>query len=195
MKKVRRPGVTTIWIYAPGLITDQGFSDAAMEQLTGLKLQFQEQQRPMEMKFDDGAVLKDMSELKPVAVAPTVIGQDPDARILARYPDGAVAMLCRQRPDGSASLWSGVPLKSTRAWTRIFDLARVHRYVPEGTVFHRQGNLLLLHTGKAAAIPVTLDRRYRRATELYTGKILGADTDRLNLKSDGPATWFIELEN
>lgn len=195
LKKVRRPGVTTIWIYAPGLITDQGFSDAAMEQLTGLKLQFQEQQRPMEMKFDDGAVLKDMSELKPVAVAPTVIGQDPDARILARYPDGAVAMLCRQRPDGSASLWSGVPLKSTRAWTRIFDLARVHRYVPEGTVFHRQGNLLLLHTGKAAAIPVTLDRRYRRATELYTGKILGADTDRLNLKSDGPATWFIELEN
>ena len=38
LKKVRTPGVTALWLTAPGSVTDKGFSDAAMSELTGIKL-------------------------------------------------------------------------------------------------------------------------------------------------------------
>lgn len=36
--KVRRPGTTAIWLAAPGSVTDAGFSDRAMSELTGVEL-------------------------------------------------------------------------------------------------------------------------------------------------------------
>ena len=36
--KLRHPGVTAIWTYAPGLVTPDGFSNQNMETLTGIKL-------------------------------------------------------------------------------------------------------------------------------------------------------------
>ena len=36
--KLRRPGVSALWLVAPGSVTDAGFSDAAMADLTGLSL-------------------------------------------------------------------------------------------------------------------------------------------------------------
>lgn len=37
-KKIRRPGVTSLWLVAPGSVTENGFSDSAMSELTGIKL-------------------------------------------------------------------------------------------------------------------------------------------------------------
>ena len=37
-EKIRKPGVTAVWLAAPGSVTDNGFSDEAMSELTGLKL-------------------------------------------------------------------------------------------------------------------------------------------------------------
>ena len=36
--KLRRPGVSALWLVAPGSVTDSGFSDDAMADLTGLAL-------------------------------------------------------------------------------------------------------------------------------------------------------------
>ena len=37
-EKIRKPGVTAVWLVAPGSVTEQGFSDDAMSELTGIKL-------------------------------------------------------------------------------------------------------------------------------------------------------------
>lgn len=38
LAKIRKPGVTAIWLTAPGSVTDSGFSDRVMSELTGIRL-------------------------------------------------------------------------------------------------------------------------------------------------------------
>ena len=40
LKKIRRPGITAIWHYAPGLVSPEGYSNAAMKEMTGLSLKY-----------------------------------------------------------------------------------------------------------------------------------------------------------
>lgn len=37
-EKIRRPGITAIWLIAPGSVTEKGFSNAAMSDLVGIRL-------------------------------------------------------------------------------------------------------------------------------------------------------------
>ena len=44
LKKLRKPGVTAIWNYAPGLISEKGFCDRSMSELTGIELRHEKKE-------------------------------------------------------------------------------------------------------------------------------------------------------
>ena len=56
-EKLRRPGVTAIWNYAPGLVTDAGYDEKAMSELCGITLRARREKLPMAATLTDGAKL------------------------------------------------------------------------------------------------------------------------------------------
>ena len=58
LEKLRRPDVTAIWNIAPGIASEDGFSDAAMQELTGLTLKHSTEKRHFIARQTNGRPLK-----------------------------------------------------------------------------------------------------------------------------------------
>ncbi len=83
--KIRKPGVTAVWLVAPGCVTEKGFSDSAMSELTGIKL------------TGSGALPK-------VKCADPEVTQLPEGAVVKLLPDGSKAVFSAAVPN-SGTKW------------------------------------------------------------------------------------------
>lgn len=194
LAKLRRPGVTAVWNYAPGLVTDEGYSDAAMSGLCGITLGSRREKLPMAVKLRDGGRLASLWVKKPWRESPRCFVADPAAEILGSYeelPEPAVAF--KTLADGSNAVFCGMPGITEEFWRMLWKKLGIPTVSAPGSVV-AAGNSrhLLVHTGKAGKFELRLPGA-ARATELFTRAEYPVENGVLTLKADGARTWFLEI--
>ena len=217
--KVGRPGVTALWCIAPGLVGQDGYDEAGMKELTGLTLKVRRDECAWRAKLADGRELAPYGETPRYApprrrkvCRPRVHADDPDAEVLARYTDDGTAAFVRKKlPDGSTSVFTGIPLNSPDLWADVFAKAGCHAFTKHGFYVRRNSRYLLVYSGKGAVpgwandvligrldqsgtVDVSLEGKVGSATDVFTGEVVARDTDRFTLSSDVPRTWLLRME-
>ena len=193
--RVRRPGVTAVWCYAPGLVTEQGWSEAAMTELTGIDLAVSPERNSLAIRLADGAMMEYRDRSRPLAEAPRVRSRDGAAQVLGRYVEGKEAALVRKRlADGSTAVFCGMPVTDGAVWGELFAAAGCHRYAASGTVLITGARGLAVHTPHPGAIEITLPRAVRSVRDLFGSPVLLNGGKQIILKSKGPETWLLMLE-
>lgn len=160
--KVRK--TSCVWLVAPGSVTENGFDDAAMSDLVGLRLR--------------GA-----------GRTPAVVCDDPSAKAVP----GADAV-SKVNAEGVRTIFTPTCPKTPEAYRALLIAAGATASVEPGSYFRRHGDLLMFNTDKAGTHVITLPAadRNRAVTELYSGRRLPAD--RLSVESDGPGTWLFKMD-
>lgn len=164
LKRLTRwPETTSVWFLAPGSITDDGFSDESMSDLTGLRL------------VGAGA-------------DPAVRSVDPDARELPfakgwekSLAKGAKVVFLKDVPNAQEPV------------TALVDWIGEHRYASGDVYVRRHGDYLMLHVGKPGRYMLSLPKRDagRSLKELFTGRDHGIGP--IELETDAPETWLFKL--
>ena len=194
--KLRRPGVTAIWNYAPGLVTEHGYDEKAMSDLSGITLRVRREKLPMAATLCDGSKLTPLWGKTPWEEHPRCYADDPQAEVLAAYvhaPEPAVAL--KRFADGGAAVFCGMPGITEHFWRLLWQklgispLSEPGKLVVAGNARH-----LLVHTGKAGEFELALPPGKTAATELFTRQRFRGENGVLKLKSPGAMTWFLELE-
>jgi len=159
-RKVRKSGMTAIWMIAPGAVTPDGFSDAAMSDLTGVTL-------------------------KGAGIEPRLECADAEAKLAW---EGKV--IAKTLAEGGRSIVLPDLPKDGETWAKVLSAAGSHAYAKPGNCLRRHGGLLLYHVARAGEYALSLrpEERNDVYVELLSGKRLsGAE---MRVSSDGPETWL-----
>ena len=199
-KLLDRPGVTTIWNYAPGLVTAEGFSDAAMEELTGIRLRAQYDKKrilKLAMTTGDGIQLYVRTGDRSQAHydSPRVYADDPAAEIWGRYTDdNRPAMVRKKLPGGGVSIFTGVPICDSEVWAGILKEHGSLAYAPPETYIYANSRIINIALKAGDRKVIMLPYKAKLVTELFSGRELGRNCDRVELKTDIPASFLLEIQ-
>ena len=190
LKRIRRPGVTSFWFYAPGLISDRGFSDEAMSSLTGLTLQAEYKPLPLAAKETSGRNLPCK-----LVESPRVRCTDPAAEKKAVYVSTQETAVARKKlADGSVAVFSGLPILRSDTWADLLAQAGCHRYAKQGNFIRAKGDLLMLAVRTRGDHAVKLPFKAKRIVDLHSGETAGAETDTIRVTSCDWTTWLWKIE-
>ena len=212
LKKLRRKDVTAIWNYAPGIVSENGYSEQSMKNLTGLDLKYTTQKSLFSALQSNGKPLKMFINGDKWKASPRVFAVGNDVEVLARYiDDNTPAAVRKQLADGSTAVFSGIPINDSHMWANLLAKAGCHAYTPDGFFVRKNNKLLMIYSGKggkvapessvskpyisqAGKVVVTLEKKARRVTDLFTGKVIAENTRQFQLASETPHTWVLEVE-
>ncbi|MDD4018856.1 MAG: hypothetical protein PHV28_13040 [Kiritimatiellae bacterium] len=210
--KIRKPGVTAIWHFAPGLQTDEGFSAKSMTDLTGIKLGFRRQVLEHDAHNVAGGIYRFYVAPKGYKEGPRVYADDPEAEVVAKWiDDGTSAYVKKALPGGARAIFAGVPIRDVKHWARLFDEAGCHAFTKPGFMVRRNSKLIEIFSGKDCTVPpesqimkgqidqsdrveVRLERKYALVRDILTGEVVAENADAFTLRSEHPKLWLLETE-
>ena len=211
MGKLRQPGVTAIWNFAPGIVSENGYSEISMKNLTGLELKYAKEKRLFSALQNNGRPLKMFINGDKWQAAPRVFAVDADAEILARYlDDNTPAAVRKKLADNSTAVFSGIPVNDSLLWAELLSKAGCHAFTTPGFFVRKNSKLLMVYSGKggkvapessvsvpyisqAGKVVVTLEKEAECVTDIFTGKVIAEKAKQFTLESDTPHTWVLEI--
>jgi hypothetical protein len=176
--KVRRNHAVAVWLYAPGFVTDDGFSEATMRELTGITVRHEVKsvRSTLTLRDTGHAILapaKTSPSLLPsdltLAMGPVFWAEDPDVTVLGDC-DGRAALVVKEEPEWR-SIYSAFPL-TKELLQGICDYAGVHVYNRDYDVFFANRGFAMLHATNAGVRTISLPEPCD-VTELLTGQAIG----------------------
>lgn len=175
-KKLRRPGVTTIWTYAPGLVTPEGFSDKAMEDLTGIRLKSVWKALPLRAKVLSGGFVTINSRIKGIPAHlqnPRIYSADKNAEVIAKYADDNTPAYVRKKlQDGSIAVFLGFPTTWTGLWRKLLTQAGNHAFVKQNIIVRVNSHLIMVHRKTTAPCRINFPGRINTVVDIYNRKIV-----------------------
>ncbi len=190
VKAARNSGSTVVWIYAPGLASEKGFSKEAMHELTGLELDYTLEKQPIAMTLSSGNVLGNPKLME----APQVFVADKDGTALATYSNGTVAMAKKLLADKSTAIFSGVPITDAQMWASLFKEAGCTAISQPGVFVKYSKPYLLVHVGKAGNYDISLPDNMSKATNVLEKQNVPVKNGRISLQATDCKTWLLKLE-
>ncbi len=171
---VRCEGRTAVWVYAPGYVTDSGFSEDSMAALTGLTIRVSDEELPAELTItaQDHAITSTSpaSREDAWALSPTFVVDDPQVTVLGTTADRPT-LAVREFADWR-SVYSMLPLRR-ELLLGLCRYAGVHVYSETFDPFFANTSYAMVHTStegvKRIVLPGEAD-----VTELVTGNEIGA---------------------
>jgi hypothetical protein len=197
--KVRKNNAVAVWLYAPGFVTDDGFSEAAMQELTGITIRHEVKKAMSTLKLVDDshpitAPVKTSPCLSPVGFAvemgPRFWVEDPAAKTLGEC-EGRAALVVKEEKDWR-SVYSAFPL-TKELWQGICDYAGVHVYSRDYDVFFANRSFAMLHASSAGKKTILLPGSYH-VTELITGKDFGRGLSKIETTVSPTDTLIFRLD-
>lgn len=189
LEKVRQKGVTSFWFYAPGLISEKGFSDDSMSGLTGMKLKAFYKRSSLASRELSGKV----HHCKLIE-SPRVYCADDRAEQIAVYTEGEKISMARKiLPGGAVSVFCGLPLLRSDSWAALLSQSGCHAYVKPGTFARARGDLLMLGTRISGNHVIRLPFKARKVIDLYSGRTVFTDTDKFTVRTTGWTTFFWKI--
>lgn len=203
---------TVLWMYAPGFLTDQGFSLRAIEELVGMKIAYKKNSydreglgsplylrvtdfhHPITEKLDSSAVFgTDRS------IGPMFYCNDPDARILGWvftpavwFGQDAPGLTVKKYPDWT-SIYAAVPNLPSKLLRNIARYAGVHIYGNENDVVFANDRIIAIHTRHPGRRDVQLPR-YCDVYELLSEKQLAKNVSHYELDMEKNETCLLRIE-
>ena len=165
---VRSNGAIAVFLYGVGFMTDSGVDAERMSELIGMNL-VETGGGNLQLALSNGGEAG-----LDYPVRPRFAVVDEAAEPLGRYvADKAVAVARK----GNAIFYGGAALDAQ--WLReVARWAGVHIYTETDDNFFAGGNFLCIHADSGGNKTICLPRR-TDAVEIYTGEVLGRDTDCL----------------
>ena len=213
-KKLRKKGVTAIWNYAPGLLTERGYSAKNMQDLTGIELDFTTDRKSFEIQLTGKKRIIPFSVPNGYTESPRVFCTDKNIEKLGVYPDDqSTAAVRKHLTDGSVAVFTGLPVNDPNIWADLLKDAGCHAYTAPGFYVKSNSRMLQVFSGKNTNIPpesrimkrknylnqsgtvtVTLKKKAKTVTDCFSGKIIARDTNTFTLQSNQPHTWLMEVK-
>lgn len=211
LEKWKNAGHTIIWCYAPGFISENGFSTDAVSRLTGIRCSG----KP-ELKRQTASKTKSSDPLAAglesnVGLADTYrfytdypggnFGRnfdmrrftvtDPDAEILARYNEDGEAMLAVKRFKDWTSLYAAAPASVTaHLLNNCVRQAGGFVFSEPGLIAHVRSNFVSVHAARGGTYQVHFPSKGKIVC-LESGKVLAEDADHLSIQiQPGETRWF-----
>ncbi len=197
--KVRRKNAVAVWLYAPGFVTDGGFSEAAMRELTGITIRHEVKKAMSVLKLVDRnhpitAPVKSLPNYAPtgleVEMGPRFWVEDPAAKTLG-VCEGRASLVVKEEKNWR-SVYSAFPL-TKELWQGICDYAGVHVYSRDYDVFFANRSFAMLHASTGGKKTILLPGSYH-VTELITGKDLGRRLSKIEISVSPTDTRIFRLD-
>jgi hypothetical protein len=129
---LKKDGRVLVFFYAPGIYRNGRLDEAAMAELTGIKLRMTTTPSELRVKLKSGHVVTDGLENTtcgvPHQTSPVCYADDPAATVLGSLPDGRAGLVVKTQP-GWTAVFSAVPMLPASLLRRIADLGGVHEYI------------------------------------------------------------------
>ncbi|MBN1445173.1 MAG: beta-galactosidase [Candidatus Omnitrophica bacterium] len=210
---IRQKGRTALWIYAPGYITENGLSDEAMSEITGIKLLSKniggqlraylcDMQHPITEDCSPGTEWE-----APEPIGPIITSRDKDAGILGMLHaspglDGQwrdrtgvefdTGLAVKEFEDWR-SVWCGVPNMPADLLRGIAKYAGVHIYSDGNDFLCANSSMLSIHAAYAGKRTIKLPKP-AKVVDAFTGEIISEKTDSfdVDLKQYETGMWWLE---
>ena len=176
----------SIWIYAPGLVTENQWSESAMKELTGMTLKVKDAKLPMALNIDN---LGSIGNAK-IAESPRIYVDDKSSEAMGMYSDKTIGMAKK----GNV-IFSGVPVNKPEVWAALLKKSGAHAYTKPGIFVHAVNPFILVHVANGGSYPINLPAKARKVISIYdNNQTVAQNTDSIVLQSKGCKTWLLKVE-
>jgi hypothetical protein len=186
LEELKSDGRTMVFVGYPGIVAGSALDEAAASRVTGMRLRLRAARAAARFhvtNYDLPWTRECMSQIafgSGAIVSPRLVVDDPDAEVIAQWPDGYPAAAMK-RHDGWTAFYFPVPPNNAWMFRGILREAGCHIYT-HGTcrdVVYANRSLLAIHSSHYGQ-PVTLPSA-ARVTDLFTGKVVVDNETRINL--------------
>lgn len=171
--KVCKNNAVVLWCYAPGFVSENGFSTDAMKALTGISFGYDLKRTKANLTLNSTAhpltKYAANSKYKQYSIAPFVFVDDSQAIILGTADERPA--LAVKEMDNWTSVYSAMPMERTLL-AGLYDMAGIHRYNRSWDVFSCNKNYMMLHATTAGDKAFQL-RQPSDVTEVFSGRTIG----------------------
>lgn len=144
---------TAIWQFAPGLVTDGGWSTERTEAVTGIPVSLSPG-RLGSTGTEAFANLSIPARLdNPLEARLSVVAKK-GVEILAHYGDGGLPSAARTRHNGFTSYFMGDLLTAPPVVSELFARSGAHRWTEGGEIVHTDGCILAVHAGDQGSVTI-----------------------------------------
>ena len=186
LENLKSDGRALIFVGYPGIVSGGKLDAAAASSVCGIRLKLSATRGAARFQVKDYnlACMREAVSMvtfgSGVIVSPRLIIDDPDAQVIAHWPDGEPAAAMKQH-DGWTAYYFPVPPNNAWMFRAIFRKAGCHIYTHNicRDIVYANKSLLAIHSNHYGQ-PVTLPAP-ARATDLFTGKVVVENGDRINL--------------
>ena len=186
--KVQQPGVTAVFLNGAGYVTPEGFSAAAVSDLTGIKIAVDKKGKDSSLKFARSG----LSATSKRGTEERFFVDDPAAQSFGVYvSDRKVGAALKKHPNGSATVYAGNYPRTGVQWRELLLKTGVKPVTAPGSYVRRRGDLVMFHTGTKGKHVITFPGNVNGATELFSGRKSTGKTVTVT-SEEGPGTWLFK---
>jgi len=194
-EKLKRDGKVLVWMYAPGLIDDDGLAAGKMEELTGIRLSANASPSTLEtVPGGSGKFGSLVSGKWGVAdsVSPSIWVDDSAAAILGRNPTSERANFCVKEMPGWTSVYAPGPTIPSAVLRKIARLAGCHIYSESDDPFYCNWSYLAMHAAEGGKKAFHLPGKFG-VRDALTGESVSRDADRFSVEMERHETRLFEI--
>ena len=195
IQALKKDNHVLVFFYAPGLYRDGKLDEAAMQELTGIRLRMTTTPTELRLSLRPGhPVTQGLGGVTygvPHKTFPVCFAEDPAATVLGTLPDGRAGLVIKPH-QGWAAVFSAVPMLPASLFRRIARLGNVHEYVRTEDVVWASRDMLAICVREQGLRKIALPRR-ATVRDFYTGQELARSTEAFEVKFDARATRVFRL--
>ena len=178
IEALKRDNRVLVFFHAPGLYRDGKLNEAAMTELTGIRLRMTTNPTALRITLKPNHPLTEGIASDACGVpqksSPSFYADDPAATVLGTLPDGKAGLVIKPQP-GWTAIYSAVPMLPASLLRRVARLGAVHSYIRTEDVVWASRDLLAVCVRRPGTRTIALPRA-ATVRDLYTGQEIAKDT-------------------
>lgn len=189
--KIRKNNAVAVWCYAPGYITENGFSTESMKELTGIEFSELREQKTLTLNISDKAnpITKYTKTFKTYTFGPVFNVTDKDVKIIGTAENKPALVL--KEFGNWKSVYSLLPLNK-ELLTGLCEYAGVHVYSKSYDMLTANKSFIMLHTSSDGEKTITLPDNYN-VKEILTGTEIGKSLNKFTEKLPAQSTRIYQI--
>jgi hypothetical protein len=199
-KATRRPGTTTLWVYAPGIVRSGSWNEAGVSDLTGIPVRRLDSEIPAVVEVLPGShpLVEGLSSRVVYGVPDPVrplLGATGEAECVGRLRDDAEAVGLAVRSHGEwTSIFSSAPCLPASLLRSLIGNSGVHLFLDGDDVVYANRSMLAIHTRQAGVRRVRLPAAAAAVTDLVTGATVARHTRDIALELPAAHTALLRID-